>query len=112
MAALSLVGILMFNEKATVSKALDARDAEVASLEAQVGRGAFNKSTTKVLHLVTNPARTAMISKAEQEKAELKELRAEVKRLRAEQGGPGSGSGAGTGTAVAPESSPQSGASA
>ena len=44
--------------------ALSKAEKDAAYLEAQVARGDFRRSTTKVLHLAANPARQAATDKA------------------------------------------------
>jgi len=47
----------------SLTTALTKAERDAAYLEAQVGRGDFKRSTTKVLHLSMNPTRTALANK-------------------------------------------------
>lgn len=68
-AALEKRADALSTENGRLSEALSKAEKECAYLEARVGRGDFNRSTTKVLHLSMNPAKAAMREKEDKVRA-------------------------------------------
>jgi len=64
---------LLKTQHSRLEKMLDRKEQEIATLHAKLGRGDYNKTTTKVLHFKMNPQKQAGVKRKMREKAVLEE---------------------------------------